>query len=62
MRMDPTEVGSGSLAWESLLPAAFAAGVRKFYVEQEPPFNGDRFQAIERSYRHLAAAGATTRI
>lgn len=28
----------------SLLPAAFNAGVRKF-VEQEPPFSIDRFEA-----------------
>jgi sugar phosphate isomerase/epimerase len=55
LQQDPAEVGSGRLDWLRLLPAAHAAGVRKFYVEQEPPFSGDRFAAIEKSYRFLAA-------
>jgi hypothetical protein len=29
--------------------------VRKFYVEQEPPFSGDRFDAIGKSFRFLRA-------
>jgi sugar phosphate isomerase/epimerase len=62
LRQDPTEVGSGSVPWELVLSAAFAAGVRKFYVEQEPPFEGDRFASVERSYRYLATAGSATRI
>ncbi len=32
---DPTEVGSGKIDWKRLLPAAHAAGVRDFFVEQE---------------------------
>jgi sugar phosphate isomerase/epimerase len=54
-RMDPTDVGSGTLDWTSILHAAFATGVRKYYVEQEPPFTIDRFESVARSYRHLAA-------
>lgn len=54
-QQDPTEVGSGKLAWPTLLPAAFNAGVRKFYVEQEPPFTMDRFDAIGRSLAFLKA-------
>jgi sugar phosphate isomerase/epimerase len=53
LQQDPTEVGSGKLPWSSLLPAAFNAGVRKFYVEQEPPFARDRFEAIGRSLAFL---------
>lgn len=53
LQQDPTEVGSGRLNWAQLLPAAWDAGVRKFYVEQEPPFAGDRFDAIGKSYRFL---------
>lgn len=55
LQQDPTEVGSGKLPWGSLLPAAFTAGVRKFYVEQEPPFSMDRFEAIGRSLAFLKA-------
>lgn len=56
MEMDPTEVGSGSINWARLLPAARAAGVRHFYVEQEPPFAIDRFEAAARSFAFLAKA------
>ncbi len=53
LQQNPAEVGSGSLDWQHLLPAAFTAGVRKFYVEQEPPFKMDRYAAIARSYNFL---------
>ena len=55
LQQDPTEVGAGKLPWPSLLPAAFNAGVRKFYVEQEPPFAMDRFEAIGKSLAFLKA-------
>jgi sugar phosphate isomerase/epimerase len=57
LQQDPTEVGSGRLDWQRLLPAAFEAGVRKFYVEQEPPFKMDRFDAIDKSRRFLMEFG-----
>jgi sugar phosphate isomerase/epimerase len=57
LQQDPTEVGSGRMDWDNLLPAAFDAGVRKFYVEQEPPFKMDRFDAIDRSRRFLVDFG-----
>jgi sugar phosphate isomerase/epimerase len=53
MQQDPTEVGSGTIDWPRLLPAAYAAGIRDFYVEQEPPFTGSRIVAIETSYHYL---------
>jgi sugar phosphate isomerase/epimerase len=53
LQQDPTEVGSGKLPWADLLPVAFTAGVRKFYVEQEPPFAIDRFDAIAKSLTFL---------
>jgi sugar phosphate isomerase/epimerase len=55
LQQDPTEVGSGKLPWSQLLPTAFTAGVRKFYVEQEPPFATDRFEAIGKSLAFLKA-------
>lgn len=53
LKMDPTEVGSGVVDWENVLPAAYRAGVRQFYVEQEPPFKMDRFDAVAKSYGYL---------
>ncbi|HTQ37139.1 MAG TPA: sugar phosphate isomerase/epimerase [Steroidobacteraceae bacterium] len=55
LQQDPAAVGDGSIDWQHLLPAAYAAGVRKYYVEQEPPFATDRYTAIERSLRYLRA-------
>ncbi|MGN6375327.1 MAG: sugar phosphate isomerase/epimerase family protein [Sphingomonas sp.] len=57
-RQDPTEVGSGKIAWPQILPVAYAAGVRHFYVEQEPPFPGSRIASVAKSYRYLATVAA----
>ena len=54
LKMDPVEVGAGSLDWKRLLPAAHAAGVRNFLVEQEPPFTRPRIEAAKLSYDYLA--------
>lgn len=56
--MKPTEVGSGTQPWGRLLPIAYDAGVRHFYVEQEPPFAIPRIEAARRSYAYLAALKA----
>lgn len=53
LAMDPTEVGSGSVDWRHVLPAAWKSGVRHFFVEQEPPFSLDRFESIARSLAYL---------
>lgn len=52
--MMPTEVGAGTLDWARILPAAHRAGVRHFYVEQEPPFTIPRIEAAARSYAFLS--------
>lgn len=49
-----TEVGAGRLDWAKILPAAYAAGARHFYVEQEPPFAIPRLESARRSYDFLA--------
>ena len=54
LHQEPTEVGRGILAWRRILPAAWKAGVRRFYVEQEPPFNGDRFDSLSASFNYLS--------
>ena len=58
LSMDPTEVGSGTLNWKTLLPAAYAAGVRGFYVEQEPPFARPRIEAAKICHDYLAGVVA----
>jgi sugar phosphate isomerase/epimerase len=58
LAMNPTEVGSGGVAWRRVLPAAYAAGVRGFYVEQEPPFQRPRLEAAQISYDYLAGLAA----
>lgn len=52
--MTPAEVGSGVLDWARILPAAHRAGIRHFYVEQEPPFIIPRIEAAHRSYTFLS--------
>jgi sugar phosphate isomerase/epimerase len=58
LAMKPTEVGSGKQDWARILPAAFRAGVRHFYVEQEPPFAMARMDAASKSYAYLAGLRA----
>lgn len=58
LAMKPAEVGSGVLDWARILPAAYAAGVRHFYVEQEPPFAIPRMESITRSYGYLSTLKA----
>jgi len=43
--MDPVEVGAGTIDWPKLLPAAHAAGVDGFFVEQEAPYTRPRIEA-----------------
>jgi sugar phosphate isomerase/epimerase len=58
LSMDPCAVGDGKLDWAKILPAAYNAGVRSFYVEQEPPFTMARMDAAKKSYDYLAAVKA----
>jgi sugar phosphate isomerase/epimerase len=53
LKMDPTEVGGGTMDWRRILPAAFTAGIRNFYVEQEPPFARPRLEAARISAQYL---------
>jgi sugar phosphate isomerase/epimerase len=52
--MESTPIGSGAMNWSGLFRAAYAAGVREFFVEQEPPFSTSRLDALAQSYRYLA--------
>lgn len=53
-KMDPTDVGAGTLDWRAILPAGYEVGVRYYYVEQEPPFAEPRMDAARADYEYLA--------
>ncbi|MBB5685664.1 sugar phosphate isomerase/epimerase family protein [Sphingobium boeckii] len=55
--MEATEVGSGTLDWAKILPAAYAAGVRHFYVEQEA-FTTPPMESIAKSFDYLSKLAA----
>jgi len=54
VRQVPAEVGSGILPWAKILDVAYATGVRKFFVEQEPPFTRDPLESIAISAKYLS--------
>jgi sugar phosphate isomerase/epimerase len=58
LKMDPSDVGTGRLDWKTILPAAYKAGVRNFFLEQEPPFATSRMEAAENGYRFLSTLEA----
>jgi sugar phosphate isomerase/epimerase len=55
LQLDPCEVGQGTIDWRSLLSKAYAANVRQFYVEQEPPFSKPRLESVGISFSYLNA-------
>jgi len=55
LQQDPTEVGQGTINWKVLLPKAYAANVRQFYVEQEPPFSHPPLESVALSFNYLNA-------
>ena len=54
LKMDPADIGAGKLDWKAILPAGYAAGVRNFFLEQEPPFDKPRVQSAEIGYKYLS--------
>lgn len=58
LKQDPTEVGAGMIDWKKLLAAAYDAGVREFFVEQEPPFAHPRIESTKISHDYLASVAA----
>lgn len=53
-KMDPADVGAGTIDWKAILPVGYEVGVRHYYVEQEPPFAGPRMEAARADYEYLA--------
>jgi sugar phosphate isomerase/epimerase len=58
LKMDPSDVGAGKLDWKTILSAAHAAGVRNYFLEQEPPFDKPRLEAAANGYRFLSTLEA----
>lgn len=56
LQMDPAVVGEGRLDWPRILKAAAAAGVRHYYIEQEPPLAIPRMEAVRRGQTFLSQA------
>ena len=52
-QLDPCEVGHGTIDWKTLLPKAYQANVRQFYVEQEPPYSMPRLESVAVSFKYL---------
>jgi sugar phosphate isomerase/epimerase len=58
LKMDPSDVGAGKLDWKTILPTGYEAGVRNFFLEQEPPFASSRLEAAENGYKYLSTLEA----
>jgi len=56
MATDPIEVGSGVMDWPGILQAAYSAGVREYYIEQEPPFVRPPMESVRMSLEFVSRA------
>lgn len=53
-RQDPSRIGEGTIDFATILPLAYEAGTRGFFVEQEAPFVGDPLDDFAANYRTLS--------
>ncbi len=53
-RMDPADVGSGTLDWKSILPAGYEVGVRYYSWSRSPRSPGRGWRRRRRDYEYLA--------
>lgn len=53
LQQDPAEIGTGVIDWPRLLPFAANAGIRHFFIEQDPPFERPRIDAVRNSFDSL---------
>jgi len=56
MQTMPTEVGSGVMNWPAILQAAYTAGVREYYIEQEGPFVRPPLESVKISVDYVSSA------
>ena len=52
------EVGQGVIDWRRLLPIAYAAGVRRFFVEQEASSERNPIEELKASHDFLVRLAA----
>lgn len=53
LSQNPATIGSGSIDWPKLLPAAYEAGVRRFFIEHEPPYTRSPLESVRLDYNYL---------
>ncbi len=53
--LHPADVGAGRQDWNAILRAAKAAGVRHYFIEQEPPFAHPRIDAARAGFNFIKA-------
>lgn len=58
LQQDGTEVGSGMIDWHKLMAAARKAGIKRFFVEQEPPFEHPVLESLKTGFDFLAGLNA----
>jgi sugar phosphate isomerase/epimerase len=58
LKQDGTEVGSGTIDWHRLMPTARKAGIKRFFVEQEPPFEHPVLDSLKTGFDFLAGLNA----
>jgi sugar phosphate isomerase/epimerase len=51
--MEGTEIGKGILDWPAIFKAAKQAGLKGYFVEQEPPFARPPLEELQASYAYL---------
>lgn len=52
-----TEVGRGIIDWRSIFAAARRAGLKHYFIEQEPPFEHPPLESVRMSYEWLRRLG-----
>lgn len=58
LQQDGTEVGNGEIDWRTLMAAARRAGIKRYFVEQEPPFEHPPLESLKTSFDYLASLNA----
>jgi len=53
LALNPADVGAGRIDWTAVLGAAKAAGVRHYFVEQEPPYTRRPLESARSAYAFL---------
>ena len=54
MGVRTTEIGSGTIDWKRIFAAAARAGIKGYYVEQEPPYEKPPLESAKISFDYLA--------